>query len=101
MLKEKTDLIMKDLNFSNLSNTDIATCLEMAYALKNNNKIYKLNEIILNYATDGINTFAMFVLFCYADYCKFNYWDIYEFLCVETEKRIDKFVERYFEEKEN
>ena len=76
-MKENTKLINEDLNFEKLNNTEIATCIEMAYILRNNKKIEKLNEIITNFSCDGINTFSMFVLFCYGNYCKLEYWDIY------------------------
>lgn len=100
MLREKTDLIIKDLNFKELNHEEIATCLEISYVLNDykEKELFELNDLIKNYSNDGILTFGLFVLFCYQNYCKYEYWDIYDFLYSEIKNCIADFKNKYFEE---
>jgi hypothetical protein len=103
MLKENIELLNKNLSFERLNNAEITTCIELAYILREyaNDELLELNDTIRNYSNDGIYTFGLFVLFCYNEYCKGRYWDIYEFLNCEIKKCTENFIKRYFEEKEN
>lgn len=96
MLKENTDLVMEYLKYDELNNIEISICVEISYILGKQHNIDKLNNIILNYAQDGILTFSMFVLYCYKEYCKGKYWSIYELLDDKLEEIIENFINKYF-----
>lgn len=96
MLKENTDLVMEDLKYDELNNIETSICVEIGYILGKQHNIDKLNNIISNYAQDGIFTFSMFVLYCYKEYCKGKHWSIYELLDDKLEELIENFVNKYF-----
>lgn len=95
-MRENTKLIMEDLNFKELNNTDISICMELSYTIGRNEHVDKLNTIISNYSVDGMYTFSVFVLYCYKEYCKGEFWSIYELLDEKLEELIENFIKKYF-----
>lgn len=97
--REKTNLIEKDLDFSNFNNIDISNLLEISYIFgKNNYRLNELNNIIMNFGNDGINTYATFIKYVY-EKCitnKLNYLELQE---EETENLVNEFINKYFEKK--
>lgn len=99
--KEKTKLIDKDLDFTNFTDIDIANCIEISYYLAKFKDLSELNNIIGNYAMDGINTYAVFIRFCYIQYITTysnTFWSLEEMLEDNSKILIEEFIEKYFEE---
>ena len=80
---------------------DIVNLIELSYLFKGKEKIKEVDRIIAEYSMDGINTWGIFVKFCYDNYlsdeneCR----SLEEFANSELEKCIEKFINIFFEEK--
>ena len=98
-MKEKTDLIYENLNFNNYDNVNIADMIEFSYYIATNKDLDILNEIIREYAMDGIITYAVFVKFCYEYYMTEGadkYWSLWEMADDCFSDLVNKFIEKYY-----
>lgn len=102
-MKENYRKIEKDL--FKLQNSfdwvDTVNCIEMSYILKGQKEIEELDNVIYNYANDGINTFGLFIMICCNKYRKnYNGLSIVDFINEEIENCIKEFITKYFENNE-
>lgn len=97
--KEKEDLVLDDLNKleEGYTRCDIVDMIEIGNMLANRNEMARFNDM-LEFCNDGVNTFGLFVKFCYDIYCQYNYEDISSFLNYELDKCLDAFIMKYYEE---
>lgn len=96
-MKERTDLIEKELQTDVEYNWyDIVDCLEMSYVLKGDKRVTKVEDIISKYATDGINSWGIFIKYLYDKYRISKYSSMYEFIHQEIEFYTEKFIQRFY-----
>lgn len=96
-MKERTDLIEKELQTDVEYNWyDIVDCLEMSYILKGDKRISNIEEMIQEYAFDGINTWGIFIKYLYDKYRISTYASMYEFIHQEIEFYTEKFIQRFY-----
>ena len=96
-MKERTDLIEKELQRDVEYNWyDIVDCLEISYILKGDKRISNIEEMIQEYAFDGINTWGIFIKYLYDKYRISTYASMYEFIHQEIEFYTEKFIQRFY-----
>ena len=94
-MKENWELVDNDLAFGKYSDIDIANMIELTYILTKDKDLSILNETICNYSADGVNTFAVFIKFCYEYYMtdgKNKYWSLWEMADEEYTKLEKEFI---------
>ncbi len=99
ILKENYELVEEDLNIFDedyYTRYDIVDMLELSYMLSKREEMKQLDEI-MEVAFDGINTYGLFVKFCYDKYCEKGKEDIYGALD-DLEETIEEFKEKYYKE---
>lgn len=105
-MKEKYKLIseeMLDLDNKKYNMYDIVNMIEFSYLFKNEKEIEKLEELIKECSFDGINTWGVFVKFCYDKYYfSKEYIDLSldEFTKYELKNCVEEFINKFFEEEE-
>lgn len=97
-MKERTDLINKELQTNDYYNWyDIVDCIEMASMINNRpNSIKKLSEIMEECADDYINSWGIFIKYCYDKY-RFGTDDCIEkFINYELDNCVEEFIHRFY-----
>lgn len=98
-LKEKYNLVEEDLNKleDGYTRYDIVDMIEMSYMLASKQEMNKFNKLL--YACfDGVNSYGLFVKFCYDKYYETKSIDMSAFLNENLEECLDLFIKTYFEE---
>lgn len=96
MAKENYNLVEEDL-FSleeNYTRYDIVNMIELSYQFANR-KIDMPQEILDN-CFDGINSWALFVKFCYDELIKEKREDFFDYTEEEIQEIMTKFKEKYY-----
>lgn len=97
-MKEKRELVEQDLKYDKFYIDDMNYLIEFSYII---GKVCKEQmaefDKLLEFCTDGVELYSLFVIFCYKEYCLY-YDDYVTFLEEKTEELITKFKEKYFEE---
>ena len=96
MVKENYRLVEDDL-FSleeNYTRYDIVNMIELSYQFADR-KINILQEILDN-CFDGINTWGLFVKFCYDELIKEKREDFFDYTEEEIQEIMIKFKEKYY-----
>lgn len=102
MLEEKCEKIENDLNELNNGNYkkhEIVDMIEISSVLSIMDELESFLEL-LEYANDGINTYALFIKNCYDKFSKSSYCDMYSFLNENLDDCMQEFKDTYFIEKE-
>lgn len=96
-MKENYELIEKDLKTleKDYSRYDIVDMIEMSNCIKLPKEYW---ETIQEHANDGINTYGLFIKFCYDKFIKSKYDSLYTFLQCETENCVKEFKKKYYVE---
>lgn len=103
-MKERYELINKEMVDDKEWNWyDIVDIIELSYLFKGKKEIEKLEEIIKECSFDGINTWGIFVKFCFNKYAFSNEYvdfSLDEFAEKELKNCVEEFIDKFFEEEE-
>lgn len=103
-MKEKYELINQEMKDDKEYNWyDIVNIIELSYLFKGKKEIDKLENLIGEYSFDGINTWGIFVKFCYDKYYfseKFTDLSLDEFTEKELSNCVEEFINKFFEKEE-
>lgn len=99
IVKENYELIENDLNeLEHYTKYDIADMLEISYMLGQREKLEKLNEVF-EIASDGINTYGLFVKFVFDKFSKSTVESI-DYALDNLDETIQEFIKKYYYKKE-
>lgn len=98
-MKLNLEKFYNDLDFKKYFNEDISYMLEFSYVLGQNFQkdiMCKLHELIMT-TDDGIETYSLFIVFLYEQYCESNSRDYLYFINNNIESIFKEFKNYYFE----
>lgn len=96
MVKENYRLVEDDLFEleENYTRYDIVNMIELSYQFAD--RKINISQEILDYCFDGINTWGLFVKFCYDELIKEKREDFFDYTEEEIQEIMTKFKEKYY-----